>query len=110
MDFWKIARIDSITSNQMIFWKKLENVLVIFLVPQIAVEILDRRNIDRNRKLAVCGQPQQLWNEEKVKEGPFSFSKKFCKIFVCGQRPDRNRNSGDVKFLTARDIAEILFI
>ena len=38
-------------------------------------------------------QPQQLWNEEKVKGGPFSFSKKFCKIFVCGQRPDRNRNS-----------------
>ena len=37
-------------------------------------------------------QPQQLWNEEKVKGGPFSFSKKFCKIFVCGQRPDRNRN------------------
>jgi len=61
------------------FSKRKKNIFV----PRIAVEIPDH-----NRKR----QQQKLWNQEKVKGGSFSFSKNFCRIFVCSQRTDRDSN------------------
>ena len=70
---------------------------MVFHVPRSAVKKADR-NRNGNRKLAVCGQPQDLTaNEkklEKVKGRPFAFYQIISQV-LCRERSTETANQGN---------------